>query len=68
MRRVVVERVYQILSMLLSREMLKEWFEALAIHLEGFSSVRIFNFHGSVWIDYLNDEGASPARAELTRK
>ena len=45
--------------------MLKEWFEALAIHLEGFSSVRIFNLHGSVWINYLNDEWASPTRAEL---
>ena len=48
--------------------MLKEWFKALAIHLEGFSSVRIFNLHSSVWINHLNDEWASPTRAELAQK
>ena len=54
--------------MLVRREMLKEWFEALAIHLEGVPIVRIFNFHGFVWINHLNDERASPTRAELSRK
>ena len=48
--------------------MLKEWFEALAIHFEGFSSVRIFDLHGSVGINYLNDEWASPTGAELSRE
>ena len=67
-RRVLVERVYQIHSVLVRREILKEWFEALAIHLEGVPIVRIFNFHGSVWIDHLNDERVSPTRAELPRK
>ena len=54
--------------MLVRREMLKEWFEALAIHLEGVPIVRILNFHGSVWINHLNDERASPTRVELSRK
>ena len=67
-RRVLVERVYQIHSMLMRREMLKEWFEALAIHLEGIPIVWIFNFHCPVWINHLNDEGASPTRAELSRE
>ena len=48
--------------------MLKEWFEALAIHFEGFSSVRIFDLHGSVGINYLNDEWASLTGAELSRE
>ena len=48
--------------------MFKEWFEAFAIHLEGFSRFRIFNLHGSVWINHLNNEWASPTRAELARK
>ena len=64
----MVERVYQIHSVLMRREMLKEWFEALAVHLERVAIVRIFNFHGSVWINHLNDERASPTRAELSRK
>ena len=54
--------------MLVRREMLKEWFEALAIHLEGVSIGRIFNLHGPVWINHLNDEWASPTRAELSRE
>ena len=54
--------------MLVRREMLKEWFEALAIHLEGVPSVRIFNLHGSLWINHLNDEWVSPTRAELSRE
>ena len=64
----MVERVYQIHSMLVRREMLKERFEALAIYFEGIPIVRIFNFHDSVWINHLNDEWASPTRAELSRK
>ena len=67
-RRVLVERVYQIFTVLLRIKMFKERFEALAIHLEGVSIVWIFNFHGSVWIDHLNNERASPTRAELSRK
>ena len=54
--------------MLVRREMFKERFEALAIHLEGVSIVRIFNLHGSVWVNHLNDEWASPTRAELSKK
>ena len=46
--------------MLLKIEMLEEWLEALTIDFEGLSSIRIFNLHGSVWINYLNDEWASP--------
>ena len=67
-RRVLVERVYQIFTVLLRIEMFKERFEALAIHLEGVSIVRIFNFHRPIWIDHLNNERASPSRAELSRK
>ena len=67
-RRGLVERVYQIFTVLLRIKMFKEWFEALAIHLEGVSIVWIFNFHGSVWIDHLNNERASPTRAELSKK
>ena len=63
-----MEWVYQIHSVLVRREMLKEWLEALAVHLEGVPIVRIFNFHGSVWINHLNDERASPTRTELSRK
>ena len=66
--RVLVERIYQIVTMLLRVEMLKEWFEALAIHFEGFASVQIFNLHGSVWKNHLNNEWANPTRAELARK
>ena len=54
--------------MLVRREMFKERFEALAIQLEGVSIVWIFNLHGSVWVNHLNDEWASPTRAELSRK
>ena len=67
-RRVLVERVYQIFIVLLRIKMVKERFEALAIHFEGVSIVWIFNFNGSVWIDHLNNERASPTRAELSRK
>ena len=67
-RRGLVERIYQIFTVLLRIEMLKEWFEALAIHFEGFSSVRIFDLHGSVGINYLNDEWASLTGAELSRE
>ena len=67
-RRVLVEWVYQIFTVLLRIKMFKEWFEALAIHLEGVSIVWIFNFHCSIWIDHLNNERASPPRAELSRK
>ena len=55
-RRVLVERIYQIFTMLLRIEMFEEWFESLDIHFEGLPSVRIFNLHGFVWINYLNDE------------
>ena len=64
----LVERVYQIFTVFLRVKMFKERFEALAIHLEGVSIVWILNFHGSVWINLLNDERASPTGAELSRK
>ena len=64
----MVERIYQIFTVLLRIEMLKEWFEALAIHFEGFSNVRIFDLHSTVGTNYLNDEWAGPTGAELSRE
>ena len=61
----MVQRIYQVLTILLKIEMIEEWLQALTIDFKRLSSIRIFNLHGSVWINYLNNERVSPTREEF---